>query len=293
MVAGDAVNTAARVQGAAAPSTVWVDEVTRSLAAAAITFAARGSFELKGKAAALPLFEAGDVVAAVGGAQRVDGLEAPMTGRERELRQVKDLFHATAEDHRTRLVLVSGVAGIGKSRLGWEFEKYVDGLSAVVRWHRGRCLSYGGGAAFWAFSEMVRSRLDQLTDGDAEGDEQIRRGIAALAADAQEATWLEPRVRALLRGGHEAEDFERLDLFAAWTVLVERIGGDDPVVLLFEDLQHADDGLLDLMEHLLETCRAPLFLLGLTRPELEERRPSCRRAGGRRWCTSSRSPTRS
>jgi hypothetical protein len=49
-------------------------------------------------------------------------------------------------------VAVSGGAGVGKSRLGWEFEKYVDGLAATVRWHRGRCLSYGDGVAFWALA---------------------------------------------------------------------------------------------------------------------------------------------
>jgi len=54
---------------------------------------------------------------------------------------------------------VSGPAGTGKSRLGWEFRKYIEGLAAEVFWHRGRCLSYGEGVAFWALSEMVRQRL--------------------------------------------------------------------------------------------------------------------------------------
>src|SRR5207248_5840301 len=84
-----------------------------------------------------------------GGSQRVDGLEAPLLGRDAELRTVRELFHAAAERRVPRLVLVSGPAGIGKSRLGWEFRKHVDGLAEQGWWHRGRCLSYGEGVAFW------------------------------------------------------------------------------------------------------------------------------------------------
>jgi len=99
------------------------------------------------------------VLSAVGGAQRVDGLEAPLTGRDAELRTLKELFHATAERRVPRMVLVSGPAGVGKSRLGWQFEKYIDGLAETVWWHRGRCLSYGEGVAFWALAEIFRQRL--------------------------------------------------------------------------------------------------------------------------------------
>ncbi|NKQ99647.1 adenylate/guanylate cyclase domain-containing protein, partial len=123
MVAGDAVNTAARVQTAAAPSTVWVDQETRALTAA-VAYSDMGEHVMKGKAEPARLFRADDIVAAIGGAQRVDGLEAPMTGRDAEIRQVRELFHATQADGRPRVVLVSALPGLGKSRLGWEFEKY-------------------------------------------------------------------------------------------------------------------------------------------------------------------------
>jgi len=280
MVAGDAVNTAARVQTAAAPGTVWTDQETRGLTAAAISYSDMGEHTLKGKAEPARLFRADAIVAAVGGAQRVDGLEAPMTGRESEMRQVKELFHATEADGRSRIVLVSGMPGVGKSRLGWEFEKYVDGLSDAVRWHRGRCLSYGEGVAYWAFSEMVRSRLGLLeNDVAAEVRAKVRSGVDAVADGPDEAEWLRPRLEALLGVG-DGTTFERSDLFAAWTTLVDRVGGDDPVVLLFEDVQHADTSLLDLVEHLLETARAKLFVLVLTRPELLDARPSL--AAGRR-----------
>jgi class 3 adenylate cyclase len=135
MVAGDPVNTAARVQGAAAPGQVWVDETTRLLTSAAISYVDVGSHPLKGKAEPVPLWSVRAVVAAVGGAQRADGLEAPLVGRDRELRLVKELFHRSEESRRPSLLVVEGEAGVGKSRLGWEFEKYIDGLTTTVRWH--------------------------------------------------------------------------------------------------------------------------------------------------------------
>ncbi len=159
MVAGDAVNTAARVQSAAAPGSVLVDAATQRLAGSAVGFADDGSHRLKGKAEPQRLWRVTRVLAGVGGVQRIDGLEAPLIGRDAELRTVKELFHAAAERKVPRLVLVSGAAGVGKSRLGWEFEKYVDGLVKQVWWHRGRCLAYGEGVAFWALAEIVRQRL--------------------------------------------------------------------------------------------------------------------------------------
>jgi class 3 adenylate cyclase/tetratricopeptide (TPR) repeat protein len=270
MVAGDAVNTAARVQTAAHPGTVWVDDATRTLTSAAVSYTDTGEHDLKGKAAPVRLFQARSVVAAVGGAQRVDGLEAPFTGRDRELRLVKELFHATVEDGRPRLVLVSGVAGMGKSRLGWEYEKYVDGLSGTVRWHRGRCLSYGEGVAFWALAEMVRGRL-RLAEGDTEDAASLDARLTEWLPDEAERSWVVPRIAVLL--GSESRVFPREDLFAAWTVFFERVTADrDALVMLVEDLQYADDGLLDFLEHALETARFPLFVLALARPDLAERR---------------------
>ena len=159
MVAGDAVNTASRVQAAAGPGQVLVDGVTQRLAAGGIGFADAGDHALKGKAEPTRLWRATRVLSGVGGSQRVDGLEAPLTGRDAELRTIRELFHAAADRRVPRLVLVSGPAGVGKSRLGWEFFKYIDGLAQLVRWHRGRCLSYGEGVSFWALAEIVRQRL--------------------------------------------------------------------------------------------------------------------------------------
>lgn len=280
MVAGDSVNTAARVQSVAEAGQVWVDEATRELAVAAITFEDAGEHHLKGKTEAQRLWRAGVVVGAVGGGQRVDGLEAPFAGREADLRLLKELFHATEESGRPRLVVLDGEAGVGKSRLAWEFEKYVDGLTATTMWHRGRCLSYGDGVAFWALAEVMRSRLGLVeTDTGDVLNERLDEGLAQHVDDPAEADWLRPRL-AVLIGAEGGGSFPREELFAAWTTFLERLASAAAaVVVVVDDAQYADDGLLDFVDHLLATARAPIFVLALARPELLTRRPSL---GGRR-----------
>jgi class 3 adenylate cyclase len=165
MVAGDLVNTASRIQSAAEPGTVLVGDSTRRASEAAIAYEDAGQHELKGKSKPLQLFRALRVIANRGGEGRAAGLEPPFVGRDRELRLVKELFHASAEDGKAHLLSVVGVAGIGKSRLAWEFEKYLDGLVTPVWWHKGRCLAYGDAIAYWALAETVRMRA-RLTEDE-------------------------------------------------------------------------------------------------------------------------------
>ena len=201
MVAGDAVNTAARVQSAAQPGQVLADASTQRLADSAIGFADAGAHQLKGKAEPQRLWRATRVLSGVGGVQRVDGLEAPLVGRDAELRTVKDLFHAVADRKVPRLVVVSGAAGIGKSRLGWEFWKYIDGLAEEVWWHRGRCMSYGEGVAFWALAEIVRQRLGIAEEDPAEtASGKLTQGLDRFVPDPGERAYIGPRLGRAARG---------------------------------------------------------------------------------------------
>jgi tetratricopeptide (TPR) repeat protein len=285
LVAGDAVNTASRVQAAAEPGAVFVDEGTWRVARGSITFTSVGEHTLKGKAEPLALWQAKHVVAGAGGSQRIDGLEAPLVGRDAELRLIKDLFHASADRSSARLVSVVGPAGVGKSRLGWEFYKYIDGLATVMAWHRGRCLSYGDGVAFWAFAEMVRQRLGIAEDDSTEAaTEKLDRGLEEIVPDPVVREYVRLRLARLL--GVEAEGAGTLgrdELFAGWRTFIEQVAAANAVVMVVEDLQHADTGLLDFLDHLLDWLRdVPIFILTLARPELEDRRPgwgSARRNG--------------
>jgi class 3 adenylate cyclase/tetratricopeptide (TPR) repeat protein len=275
MVAGDLVNTAARIQAAAEPGTLLVGEATRRASEATVVFEDAGEYELKGKSEPVPLWRALRVVAGARGQLKSTGLEAPFVGRERELRLMKELFHASADERKAHLVSVTGIAGIGKSRIGWEFYKYFDGLAGIVWWHRGRCLAYGEGVTYWALADMVRMRCRIAEDEDERsGTDKLRATLAEHILDAEERAFVEPRVLQLLGWGGD-EQGEKQQLFAAWRLFFERMADTEPVVMVFEDLQWADESLLDFIEYLLEWSRnQPIFVVTLARPELTEKRPT-------------------
>ncbi len=273
LVAGDLVNTASRIQSAAEPGTVLTGEATKRATEATISYEDGGLHEMKGKSEPMQLWRALRVVAGRRGSMRSAGLEAPFVGRNRELQLVKDLFHASEEERRAQLVLVSGIAGIGKSRLAWEFEKYIDGLAAEAFWHRGRCLSYGEGVAYWALAEMVRMRCGILDDEDVvPAGEKLTRTLEEHLPDAEERRWVRPRVAHLL-GLEDGIPGDEENLFSAWRILFERLAEQFPTVLLFEDVQWADAGLLDFIEYLLDWSRnQQLYVFALARPEFAEKR---------------------
>ena len=283
LVVGDRVNTAARVQATAEPGTVFVDDVTKQVTAASIAYADAGLHTVKGKVEPLQLWRAVRVVANKGGAQRIDGLEAAFVGRARELNLVKELFHASAEEGRTRLVIVTGQAGVGKSRLRWEFDKYVDGVAFDVWWHSGRCLSYGEGVAYWALSEMVRARMGIAEEDSNEvATEKLAAGLERYIDDPAAREYLSPALGVLV--GIADPGLAREELFAGWRMFLELLAAKQPVVMVFEDMQWADAGLLDFVEQLLDwSATHPIFVLSFARPELTERRPDW--AAGRRNAT--------
>lgn len=274
MVTGDLVNTASRIQAAATPGTVLVGDSTHRATEASIVYASAGTRELKGKTEPIQLWQALRVIANRGGEGRSAGLESPFVGRDRELRLVKESFHATIDDGTARLLSIVGVAGMGKSRLSWEFEKYADGLFDTVYWHRGRCLAYGEGVAYWALADMVRMRARIVEDEPSEtAIPKLAEAIAEAVADAAERAFIEPRLQHLL-GLTERIAPDREDLFSAWRLFVERMAEAHPVVMVFEDIHWADAALLEFVEALLERSRGyPIFVLTLARPDLLERHP--------------------
>ena len=272
MVAGDLVNSASRIQGTADPGAVLVGDTTRRATEAAVAYADAGAHELKGKAEPMQLWRALRVTAGRAGGLKSEGLEPPFVGRDRELRLIKELLHASADERKAHLVSITGIAGIGKSRLAWELYKYVDGITQRMAWHRGRCLAYGEGVTYWALAEMVRMRAGIAEGEDAEtARAKLDAVLDETVADAEERAWIRPRLGHLL-SVDVAEDHEQADLFAGWRLFLERVAERDPVVLVFEDMQWADAPLLAFIEYLLEWSRShPILVLALARPELAER----------------------
>ena len=283
MVAGDAVNTAARVQSAATPGQVWVDETTRLLTTAAISYVDVGSHAMKGKADPVPLWAVRAVVAAVGGAQRADGLEAPLVGRDRELRLVKELFHGAEESGHPALLVVEGEAGVGKTRLGWEFEKYADGLqharcggTAAGAWPTAR----GSPTTRWPRPSGAGSSccVRKATKHPA-ADEDLR---ACCSTSGSTPTCPRPTSgpgwsRAWVpcsASGRSAPSPARTCSRPGRRSCAGSATTSAPVVLVVDDAQHADEGLLGFLEYLLGVGGFPCLVVLLARPGLLAANPA-------------------
>src|SRR4029078_9832410 len=129
----------ARLQSAAPSGSVLVGESTMRATSAAVAYEAAGGKLLKDKTSPVPAWRALRVIAQRRGAGRTETLETPFVGRDEELRLLKEQLHLAGRAPRVRLVSVTGPGGIGKSRLAWELEKYLDGVVETIYWPRARC----------------------------------------------------------------------------------------------------------------------------------------------------------
>ena len=151
----------------------------------------------------------------------------------------------------------------------------MDGLVEDVFWHEGRSPAYGEGITFWALGEMVRKRA-----GLAEGDDhvttraRIAETLLEYVPDATERRWIEPKLLGLL-GIEEVGTLEREELFGAWRAFFEHVSDLGTTVLVFEDLQWADQGLIDFVDHLAEwSVSHPIMIVALARSEFLEQQRS-------------------
>jgi tetratricopeptide (TPR) repeat protein len=271
LVLGDIVNTASRLQSIGKPGHVLVGPTAEALTNRAILYTSIGEQSLKGKEETINVFKAERILAERGGVGRADVIEAPFVGRDEELRLLKDQLHAATRERRARLVSIVGQAGIGKSRLVWEFEKYIDGLVEDVYWHHGRAPSYSDGLAMWAIAEMVRGRCKITETEEPEVTRALLGDTLAEFLQPEERSWVEPQLVALL--GLQQAGGERSEMHAAIRLFFERISQRDTTVLIFEDLHWADAATLDFVEELADWSRDfPILVVALARPDLLESR---------------------
>src|ERR671934_1004065 len=276
MAAGDVVNTAARLQTAAPPNGILVGETAYRATQQTIDYGSARTIEAKGKEEALRVHEVVQARARFG----VDVAPKPTTpliGRERELDQLKGTLERAIEQRSTELVTLIGVPGNGKSRLVAELFAAVDtGKWGLVFWRQGRSLPYGAGVSYWALAEMVKAQAGILETDSTDGAEtKLTRAVDDLIDE--DAEWVRSHLRPLVGQGSEAAGASREEAYAAWRRFFEAMADRHPLVLIFEDVQWADDGLLDFIEHLVDWVRGvPMLILCTTRLELLERRPQDR-----------------
>lgn len=249
-VTGDAVNTAKRLEQAARPGEILIGTATYPLVRDAVRVGPRQRFGAHGKREPVFRFRLDHVEQTAAGVAR--RLDAPLVGRQAELRRLRELVDAAVRERRCAVVTVLGQAGIGKSRLARELAATLEAVTVAT----GRCLSYGSGITFWPLVELL---------GDLGGLD----ALAAELGDGEGAVALE-RLRAAVGAGEDAPSDE---VFWGVRRVLERLASRRPLLLLLEDLHWAEPTMLDLVEYLAAFAGGPLVVLCLSRPDLLELRP--------------------
>src|SRR3954468_21554122 len=269
MAAGDVVNTTARLQAAAPVNGVLVGETTFRASRDVVEYAEHEPVVAKGKSEPIPVWEAVQVRSRLG--MDVERATLPLVVRTGKLGVIVDAFERAKSEREPQLVTLVGVPGIGKSRLVGEFFSHLEEAPDLVWWRQGRALPYGDGVSFWAVAEMVKAQT-----GIEENDPpdvcagKVRVSVEQLVADDAERDWvidhLLPLVGVDQRGGVG-------DSAPAWRVFFESLAERRPLVMVFEDMHWADDGLLDFIDHLVDWATGvPILVIATARPELLDRR---------------------
>jgi class 3 adenylate cyclase/predicted ATPase len=297
-VIGDVVNVASRLQSAARPGTVTVGESTYRASRDAVAFEELEPLTLKGKSEPVKAWEATALLAA-GPARRTSGGRAatPLIGREDESQLLESQYEKVVREERPSLVTVIGQAGVGKSRLLRELTAQLEGRDNPPAVRQGQCPPYGSGIAYWALGEVIRTEAEILDSDSAEQAwEKLKSAVERLMKELGDTEPAERNAALIARPlgieppddapAVETDDPQRMReaLFSAIRAFVEAVTMRRPLLLAFEDIHWADEGMLDLIEYLARWVRGPLLLVCMARDELLERRPGW--GGGRRNATS-------
>jgi predicted ATPase len=268
MVAGDVVNTAARLQSHAPVNGVLVGEETWRSTNSAIEYEPTEAREAKGKAEPIRAWLA--VRARIPQGERE--LASTFVGRTHELRLLGDIWSTVRTERVPHLVTVVGTAGAGKTRLGVEFANAIREDGGLVV--RGRSLPYRDSSAYGAFASQVK-QLCRIFESDTPrvAQDKLRESVE-LVVDENLSEEVASHL-AILVGLHPAVSVsDRETLFFSVRVFIEAVARDTPTMLVFEDLHWGDESLLDLVELLGMRLRdLPILILVLARPELIDTRP--------------------
>jgi class 3 adenylate cyclase/tetratricopeptide (TPR) repeat protein len=283
LVTGGVTNAAARLQQAAAPGEIVVGAVTRQITQGGVRYGSARHIEAKGLGV-IEGYAAESLLSALPEQHRGLGrLRAPLIGRDSELRLLREAFEKASEERTAYLMTVFGQAGVGKSRLVRELVEII-GRERVLR---GRCLPYGSGITYWPLQEILRTEAG--ISGDDSHDEATRKiraaVLTAFGTDAEDAEAVARRIAVILGTATVAETLPdiapaELGRELRWAVrrYFERRATQSALALIIDDIHWAEEPMLQMIEHLAEWSRAPLYILCLARPELRDKRPGW--AGG-------------
>jgi class 3 adenylate cyclase/tetratricopeptide (TPR) repeat protein len=268
---GDTVNLASRMEGLAEPGTTYVTAETFNLAVGFFRFESLGERDIKGKAAPIKTYR---VIAPSTRRTRFDvSAERGLTtfiGRERELELLLDGFKR-AKEGRGQAFSIMAEAGIGKSRLLYEFRKAVTNEN--ITFLEGKCLSYSRGVAYHPIIDVLKSNFDiQEEDADSEITKKVKEGLNRIGAD--ETSTL-PYLLELLSVKDSGIDNIPMSPEARKDRIIEAVKqitlrGSEirPLIIAIEDLHWIDKGseeyLKDLLDHI---SGAKVFLIFTFRPE--------------------------
>jgi predicted ATPase/class 3 adenylate cyclase len=272
---GDTVNLAHRLEEVAEAGTILVSESVYHATRALFDYEPSPDLDLKGISRPVKGYLLSGLKSRPGSVRGLEGLRSPLVGREAELQQLKGAVHALANYKHGRFVLVTGEAGIGKTRLTAELKGQIE--RAPLRVLEGHSLTYRRSVSYWIFLEVLRDFLGiTMETPPAKARERLVTKVYECAG-AQAAEVL-PYLEYLLALEHldpvSAERLAYLDasqlrqqIFLAVRDLLVAEARRRPLLLILEDLHWADEASLDLLAFLVDSVRrAPLMIYAISRP---------------------------
>jgi tetratricopeptide (TPR) repeat protein len=278
------VNTAQRLEAAADPGEILVGERTFGATQRAFRFGEPRMLELKGKADAVRTYGLVEELREAT-PRGIRGLSAPMIGRDREHVTLTGLLDETIESGKPRLVVIYGLAGIGKSRLTNEFITSARASSPEIRVLRGRCLSAGHGITYWALGEILRGAceigLDEKSDVV---KERMQRRVAqileplglspeeAQMTTAALATTVGIRLDRTSQG--DAGPGSAEDLARAWPRFATAYAAAGPAIWVIEDMHWSGEPAVEMLAQIARRTDGPLLIVATARPEFADQHPA-------------------